>query len=121
MSSKNSKIYLSSNDIIDRMCEKTGLNKKQIAAQVFDITAQALSGQLQRNKIDLHKILNWAIKENINPTWLLLGNQADGPVNEMTNDERKWYQEQINNLKAEIKELKMKLEGKVETPDETLL
>lgn len=59
--------------IIDRLMEVTGKTQQDIGLQVFDKTIQVFSKQIKTNNLDFGKLIEWAIAENIDMNWLLIG------------------------------------------------
>lgn len=62
--------------IIEKLKKTTGLNQKQIAVQVFDISDNNLSNRIRENRIDFQKLICWAINNKVNLDWLLIDNDS---------------------------------------------
>jgi len=93
----------------------SGLSQKKIANQIFEITAQALSNQVVRNRIDLHKLIFWASQNNIDLNWLIWGDghepdRKPPPDRPMDDDERTWWRGLTDELRGECRRLKKRLE-----------
>jgi hypothetical protein len=64
-------------EIISRIIEETGMNKTQIAKQVYNITLNNLSGRLNSNRILFKQTIKWALHNNLDPTWILTGKRLE--------------------------------------------
>jgi|GEM_PF-6046107 len=96
------------------------LSQKLLAEQLFDITEQALSNQVARNRIDLHKVLNWASQKDIDLNWLLTGSGHDpadirvpeaGSGETLADDERAWWRGLTDELRQKCRALEKRLEA----------
>ncbi len=56
--------------IIDKIKLISGLNQKEIASQLFDITDRNLSNRIRRNSLDTQSIISWATNNNVDLNWL---------------------------------------------------
>lgn len=59
-------------EIIEKIKKTTGLNQKQIAIEVFDISDKNLSNRIKDNRIDFFKLIKWAVNNNVDLNWLLV-------------------------------------------------
>jgi hypothetical protein len=59
-------------EIIEKIKKATGLNQKQIAIEVFDISDKNLSNRIKDNRIDFFKLIKWAVNNNVDLNWLLV-------------------------------------------------
>jgi len=62
-------------EIIEKIKKTTGLNQKQIAIEVFDISDQNLSNRIKDNRIDFFKLIEWAVNNNVDLNWLLVSRE----------------------------------------------
>lgn len=59
-------------EIIEKIKKATGLNQKQIAIEIFDISDKNLSNRIKDNRIDFIKLIKWAVNNNVDLNWLLV-------------------------------------------------
>jgi hypothetical protein len=64
-------------EIIEKIKKATGLNQKQIAAEVFDISDKNLSNRIKGNRIDFFKLVKWAVNNNVDLNWLLVSKKLN--------------------------------------------
>ena len=68
-------------EIIEKIKKATGLNQKQIAVEVFDISDKNLSNRIKDNRIDFFKLVRWAVNNNVDLNWLLVSTEISGGSN----------------------------------------
>ena len=68
-------------EIIEKIKKTTGLNQKQIAIKVFDISDKNLSNRIKDNRIDFFKVIKWAVNNNVDLNWLLVSTQISRSSN----------------------------------------
>ena len=115
MSRDKSYKYIASREIISRIQEKTGLTKKAIAEQIFNISGKNLSNRISRDGIDFYILLDWAVDNNVDLNWLVTGgghepDRKPPPDRPMDDDERKWWRGLTDELREECRRLKKRLE-----------
>jgi len=68
-------------EIIEKIKKATGLNQKQIAIEIFDISDKNLSNRIKDNRIDFIKLIKWAVNNNVDLNWLLVSTRISRDSN----------------------------------------